>query len=156
MGNSHSHNADQHAERKTPQTHTRTITPQTYSENKVHLSIICIGHRGCGKSTLCKYLLEELKQSVKVKQEPKQSPTIKCSYDEFFTDFYHYTLIDAPGNKKYIKNMINGTAQADIAILIVPSSQDEFEASIAKGNHKKGIPQGETIHHARLCHLMGI
>merc|ERR1711997_446819 len=73
-----------------------------------------------------------------------------------FTDSYHYTIIDAPGHRDFIKNMISGAAQADVALLMVPSNKGGFETSIAKGNRKKGEVQGQTRQHARLCHLLGI
>jgi elongation factor 1-alpha len=52
--------------------------------------------------------------------------------------------------------MISGASQADVALLMVPANMGGFEKSIAKGNHKKGIIQGQTRQHARLCHLLGI
>merc|ERR1711973_304161 len=60
------------------------------------------------------------------------------------------------GHRDFIKNMISGAAQADVALLMVPSNKGGFETSIAKGNHKKGEVQGQTRQHARLCHLLGI
>merc|ERR1712039_409000 len=66
------------------------------------------------------------------------------------------TIIDAPGHRDFIKNMISGAAQADVALLMVPASTGGFETSIAKGNRKKGEVQGQTRQHARLCHLLGI
>lgn len=59
-------------------------------------------------------------------------------------------------DRDFIKNMISGAAQADVALLMVPSNKGGFETSIAKGNHKKGEVQGQTRQHARLCHLLGI
>ena len=74
----------------------------------------------------------------------------------FFTDTYYYALIDAPGHRDYVKNFIRGGSLADVALLLVPANKGLYEASIAKGNHKKGEVQGQTRHHARLCHLLGI
>ena len=51
---------------------------------------------------------------------------------------------------------MSGMCQADVALLIVPANKGGFETSIAKGNHKKGLIQGQTRQHARLCHLFGI
>eukprot|EP01083_Nonionella_stella_P162152 532071_1 len=59
-------------------------------------------------------------------------------------------------HRDFIKNMISGASQADVALLMVPSNKGGFETSIAKGNHKKGGIQGQTRQHARLCHLLGI
>merc|ERR1711933_15472 len=92
----------------------------------------------------------------KSKDERARGVTIACTTREFFTESYHYTIIDAPGHRDFIKNMISGASQADVALLMVPSNKGGFETSIAKGNHKKGEVQGQTRQHARLCHLLGI
>merc|ERR1719499_382651 len=90
------------------------------------------------------------------KEERARGVTIACTTKEFFTDSYHYTIIDAPGHRDFIKNMISGASQADVALLMVPANKGGFETSIARGNHKKGEAQGQTRQHARLCHLLGI
>ena len=92
----------------------------------------------------------------KSKDERARGVTIACTTREFFTESYHYTIIDAPGHRDFIKNMISGASQADVALLMVPSNKGGFETSIAKGNHKKGEIQGQTRQHARLIHLLGI
>merc|ERR1719461_2296165 len=92
----------------------------------------------------------------KNKDERARGVTIACTTKEFFTDNYHYSIIDAPGHRDFIKNMISGAAQADVALLMVPANKGGFEISIAKGNHKKQEVQGQTRQHARLCHLLGI
>jgi elongation factor 1-alpha len=92
----------------------------------------------------------------KSKEERARGVTIQCCTREFFTDSFHYTIIDAPGHRDFIKNMISGASQADVALLMVPANKGGFETSIAKGNHKKGEIQGQTRQHARLCHLLGI
>merc|ERR1711964_906171 len=89
-------------------------------------------------------------------EERGRGVTIACTTKEFFTPNYHYTIIDAPGHRDFIKNMISGAAQADVALLMVPANKGGFETSVAKGNHKKGQVQGQTRQHARLCHLLGI
>jgi len=152
------------------------------ADGKPHMGLVIVGHVDAGKSTTTGRLLFELggmsdrdlaklkkdaaelgKESFlfaffmdKGKDERARGVTIQCCTREFFTDSYHYTIIDAPGHRDFIKNMISGAAQADVALLMVPSNKGGFETSIAKGNHKKGEVQGQTRQHARLCHLLGI
>merc|ERR1719170_148412 len=92
----------------------------------------------------------------KNKDERARGVTIACTTKEFFTNKYHYSIIDAPGHRDFIKNMISGAAQADVALLMVPANKGGFETSIQKGNHKKGEVQGQTRQHARLLHLLGV
>merc|ERR1711862_411739 len=92
----------------------------------------------------------------KSKDERARGVTIACTTKEFFTDRFHYTVIDAPGHRDFIKNMISGAAQADVALLMVPADRGGFETSIQKGNHKKSEVQGQTRQHARLLHLLGV
>merc|ERR1712232_553693 len=75
---------------------------------------------------------------------------------EFFTDKYHYTIVDAPGHKDYIKNMITGSATADVGLLLVPAEKGGFEAAIAKADAKAGVEEGQTRRHARLLYLLGV
>jgi elongation factor 1-alpha len=154
----------------------------TEVENKKHLGIVIVGHVDAGKSTTTGHLLFELggvdartmqklkeeaerlgKSSFsyaffmdKQKEERERGVTISCTTKEFFTDNYHYTIIDAPGHRDFIKNMISGASQADIALLMVPASKGSFEVSVQKGNHKTGQVQGQTRQHAKLCNLLGI
>jgi len=152
------------------------------SMGKKHVGIVIVGHVDAGKSTttgrllfqlgnLDERTLEKLRKEAAAmgkesflfaffmdrnKDERARGVTIACTTKEFFTDTYHYTIIDAPGHRDFIKNMISGAAQADVALLMVPANKGGFETSIAKGNHKKGQVQGQTRQHARLCHLLGI
>jgi len=88
------------------------------------------------------------------KDERARGVTIACTTKEFYTDNYHYTIIDAPGHKDFIKNMISGASQADSALLLVPAAG--FEETIARTNRKKGIMEGQTRQHARLLNLLGV
>lgn len=151
-------------------------------QGKKHLGLVVVGHVDAGKSTTTGHLmfelggindrdLEKLKKEAeaqgkasfafaffmdKSKDERSRGVTISCTTKEFFTDKYHYTIIDAPGHRDFIKNMISGASQADVALLMVPANRGGFETSIQKGNHKKGEVQGQTRQHARLLHLLGV
>jgi len=81
--------------------------------------------------------------------------TIACTTKEFFTETKHYTVIDAPGHRDFIKNMITGASQADVALLMVPADGN-FATSIAQGNAKAGEVQGQTRQHALLINLLGV
>merc|ERR1712153_248409 len=91
----------------------------------------------------------------KSKEERARGVTIACTTKEFYTPSYHYTVIDAPGHRDFIKNMISGASQADVALLMVPADGN-FTAAIARGNHKLGEVQGQTRQHARLINLLGV
>jgi elongation factor 1-alpha len=151
------------------------------SQGKEHLSIVICGHVDSGKSTTTGHLLFELggiserdmeklrkeadqlgKSSFafaffmdRQKEERERGVTIVCTTKEFFTEKYHYTIIDAPGHRDFIKNMISGAAQADVALLMVPADGN-FTTAIQKGNHKAGEVQGQTRQHARLINLLGV
>merc|ERR1719326_2224374 len=89
------------------------------------------------------------------KEERERGVTIACTTKEFFTEKWHYTVIDVPGHRDFIKNMITGASQADVALLMVPSDGN-FVSAIARGNHKAGEVQGQTRQHARLINLLGV
>merc|ERR1712164_95599 len=65
------------------------------------------------------------------------------------------TIIDAPGHRDFIKNMITGASQADCSMGMVPADGN-FTTAIARGNHKAGEIQGQTRQHARLINLLGV
>jgi len=151
------------------------------SEGKEHLSVVICGHVDSGKSTTTgrllfdlggidaremeklKALAEELGKGSfafaffmdRQKEERERGVTIACTTKEFFTDRWHYTIIDAPGHRDFIKNMISGAAQADVALLMVPADGN-FTTAIQRGNHKQGLVQGQTRQHARLLNLLGV
>ena len=151
-------------------------------ERKDHISIVVAGHIDAGKSSTVGHLLFKLggisqREMQKLqaeadaqgkgsfafayymdnqKEERERGVTIACNTKEFYTDNYHYTIVDAPGHRDYVKNMISGAGQADAAILLVPAEKGGFETAIAKGNHATGEVQGQTRQHARLLSLLGI
>ena len=83
-----------------------------------------------------------------MKEERARGVTIACNTKTFTTDNWHYTIIDAPGHRDFIKNMITGTSLADCAILMIASTPGEFEAGISKN--------GQTREHALLAYTLGI
>merc|ERR1712130_892433 len=113
-------------------------------EGKQHVSIAICGHVDSGKSTTTGRLIFDL-----------GGVSIACQTKEFYTPTYHYTIIDAPGHKDFIKNMITGASQADVAVVMVPADGN-FITAVAKGNHKEGVVQGQTRQHALLLKLLGI
>merc|ERR1712023_541789 len=84
----------------------------------------------------------------KLKAERERGITIDIALWKFETPKYHFTIIDAPGHRDFIKNMITGTSQADVALLVVASGQGEFEAGISK--------EGQTREHALLSFTLGV
>jgi elongation factor 1-alpha len=84
----------------------------------------------------------------KLKAERERGITIDISLWKFETPKYYVTIIDAPGHRDFIKNMITGTSQADCAVLMIASPQGEFEAGISKN--------GQTREHALLAYTLGV
>lgn len=147
-----------------------------------HVSVVITGHVDSGKSTTTGHLIFELggindREMQKLKEEAdrlgkssfafafymdrqkeerERGVTISCTTKEFFTrgtNKYHYTIVDAPGHRDFVKNMISGASQADVAVLMVPADGN-FATSIAKGG--KDEVKGQTREHARLLNLLGI
>lgn len=157
------------------------MSGSTETSPKTHLSVVISGHVDSGKSTTTGRLIYELggipqREMEKLKktadelgkgsfcfafymdtqkEERARGITIQCTTKEFFTDNYHYTIIDAPGHRDFIKNMVSGSSQADVGVLMVPADGN-FTTSIAKGNHKEGEVPGQTRQHARLLNLLGV
>ncbi len=90
------------------------------------------------------------------KEERVRGVTIQSNTKEFYTEKYHYTIVDAPGHKDYIKNMITGSSGADVGLLLVPAEKGGFEAAIAKADPNMGVEEGQTRQHARLLNLLGV
>ncbi|XP_066269494.1 elongation factor 1-alpha-like [Branchiostoma lanceolatum] len=143
-------------------------------KDKIHINIVVIGHVDSGKSTSTGHLIykcggidkrtiekfEKEAQEMgkgsfkyawvldKLKAERERGITIDIALWKFETGKYYVTVIDAPGHRDFIKNMITGTSQADCAVLIVAAGTGEFEAGISKN--------GQTREHALLAYTLGV
>ncbi len=102
-----------------------------FERTKPHMNIGTLGHIDHGKTTLVRGILnafspETAKAMIdKLDKDPDsraKSITISVAHVEFETDNRHYALVDCPGHKDYIKNMITGAAQMDGAILVISSN----------------------------------
>ena len=143
-------------------------------KEKLHINLVVIGHVDSGKSTSTGHLIykcggidkrtiEKFEKEAadmgkasfkyawimdKLKSERERGITIDISLWKFETAKYHFTIIDAPGHRDFIKNMITGTSQADCALLMIASPMGEFEAGVSK--------DGQTREHALLAFTLGV
>jgi len=143
-------------------------------KDKTHINLVVIGHVDSGKSTTTGHLIykcggidkrtiEKFEQEAKelgkgsfkyawvldkLKAERERGITIDIALWKFETAKYYFTIIDAPGHRDFIKNMITGTSQADVAILVINAGEGEFEAGISKN--------GQTREHALLAFTLGV
>jgi elongation factor 1-alpha len=84
----------------------------------------------------------------RLKEERERGVTINLTFMRFETKKYFFTIIDAPGHRDFVKNMITGASQADAAILAVSARKGEFEAGMSA--------EGQTREHIILARTMGI
>ncbi len=137
------------------------------AKEKPHLNVVFVGHVDHGKSTTVGRLLydsggideqtmRKLKETAaqlgksgfefafvmdNLKEERERGVTIDLMHKKFVTDKYEYTVIDAPGHKDFIKNMITGASQADVGFLVVAGTE--------------GV-MAQTKEHVWLCKTLGV
>ena len=143
-------------------------------KEKTHVNLVVIGHVDSGKSTSTGHLIykcggidkrtiEKFEKEAeqmgrasfkyawvldKLKAERERGITIDIALWKFESEKSVFTIIDAPGHRDFIKNMITGTSQADVAILMIASPSGEFESGWSK--------EGQTREHALLAFTMGV
>jgi len=145
------------------------------ASKKPHLNMIVTGHIDNGKSTTMGHLLMDLglidertiaahaAESEKtgkgdtfkyawvmdnIKDERERGITIDLAFQKFETPKYFFTLIDAPGHRDFIKNMITGASEADCAVLVLSANEGETDTAIAPG--------GQAREHAFLLRTLGV
>jgi len=145
------------------------------ASKKPHLNMIVTGHIDNGKSTTMGHMLVDLglidertiashaAESEKtgkgdtfkyawvmdnIKDERERGITIDLAFQKFETPKYFFTLIDAPGHRDFIKNMITGASEADCAILVLSAKEGETDTAIAPG--------GQAREHAFLLRTLGV
>lgn len=141
---------------------------------KEHVNVIFLGHVDAGKSTLGGSILyatgmvdertmDKYKREAKdlgreswylswaldqTKEERSKGITVEVGRGFFETDKRRYSILDAPGHKNYVPNMVQGASQADVGILVISARKGEYEAGFDKG--------GQTREHAVLAKTQGV
>ena len=139
-----------------------------------HLNLVFIGHVDAGKSTIGGQILfqagmvddrtiEKYEKDAKEKnreswymayimdtseEERAKGKTVEVGRAHFETEKKRYTVLDAPGHKNYVPNMIAGAAQADVGVLVIAARKGEFETGFERG--------GQTREHAQLAKTLGV
>lgn len=147
---------------------------QSTVKKKEHVNLVIIGHVDAGKSTIGgqimaltgmvdKRTLEKYQHEAKERsreswylswaldtnqEEREKGKTVEVGRAYFETSKKHFTILDAPGHKSFVPNMIGGAAQADLAILVISARKGEFETGFDRG--------GQTREHAMLAKTAGV
>ncbi|KAF0986545.1 hypothetical protein HZS_4286 [Henneguya salminicola] len=152
----------------------RNKTVSQARESKETVNIVFIGHVDAGKSTIGGHILfltgmvdkrtlEKYEKEAREKnreswyfswaldtntEERDKGKTVEVGKAYFETHHKRFILLDAPGHKAYVPNMIGGAAQADVAVLVISARKGEFETGFDKG--------GQTREHAQIARISGI
>lgn len=152
----------------------KTIEESEPKPKKEHINIVIIGHVDAGKSTIGgqimaltgmvdKRTLDKYEKEAKERsreswylswaldtnqEEREKGKTVEVGRAYFETVRKHFTILDAPGHKSFVPNMIGGTAQADLAVLVISARKGEFETGFDRG--------GQTREHAMLAKTAGV
>ncbi|KNE57798.1 translation elongation factor Tu [Allomyces macrogynus ATCC 38327] len=152
----------------------KAIATEFFASQKEHLNIVFIGHVDAGKSTMGGHILyltgmvdkrtlEKFEREAKEagreswylswaldtnKEERAKGKTVEVGKAHFETEKRKYTILDAPGHKNYVPNMIGGASQADVAVLVISARRGEFETGFERG--------GQTREHALLVKTSGV
>lgn len=165
----------QHVPTSKPKTKTKVVKEDTSTTTeKEHINLVFIGHVDAGKSTIGGQIqkltgmvdartLEKYEREAKEKnretwylswcmdtnqEERDKGKTVEVGRAYFETDTKHFTILDAPGHKSFVPNMIGGAAQADLAVLVISARKGEFETGFERG--------GQTREHAMLVKTAGV
>lgn len=148
--------------------------PVKEGDPREHLNLVFIGHVDAGKSTLSgsilyitenvdKRTIERYEKEAKERnreswflafimdtneEERAKGKTVEVGKAHFETDIKRYTILDAPGHKNYVPNMIMGASQADVGVLVISARKGEFETGFDRG--------GQTREHAMLAKTLGV
>ncbi|KAL1548245.1 eukaryotic peptide chain release factor GTP-binding subunit ERF3A-like isoform X7 [Salvia divinorum] len=149
-------------------------TEDADDQTKRHLNVVFIGHVDAGKSTIGGQILylsgqvdertiQKYEKEAKDKsreswymayimdtneEERVKGKTVEVGRAHFETETTRFTILDAPGHKSYVPNMISGASQADIGVLVISARKGEFETGYERG--------GQTREHVQLAKTLGV
>ncbi|KAL3274217.1 hypothetical protein HHI36_015629 [Cryptolaemus montrouzieri] len=152
----------------------KIVKQEVLGDKKEHVNVVFIGHVDAGKSTIGgqimaltgmvdKRTLEKYEREAREKsreswylswaldtnqEERDKGKTVEVGRAFFETEKKHFTILDAPGHKSFVPNMIGGAAQADLAVLVISARKGEFETGFDRG--------GQTREHAMLAKTAGV